>query len=204
MKDIHIREVLLRDLRSKHVADPNTVVIQEMGLCKGDARVDLAVVNGHLHGYEIKSDEDNLDRLPSQRDLYGKVFDRMTVVSGARHLSKVRRIVPEWWGIQRAELGKSGVEIHKVRGNKPNPKVDPQALAQLLWRDEALAKLRKLNLHSGLVNRPRKVLWARLVRELSVVELACEVRERLRTRPFWRPQIPTPSLQICAPTTVMW
>lgn len=187
MKDIHIREVLVRDLRSEHASDPKTIVIQEMGLCQGDARVDLAVINGHLHGYEIKSDEDDLDRLASQRDHYGRVFDRMTIVAGATHLSKIRGMIPKWWGIARAESDGGGLKIRKVRREKPNPNVDPKALVQLLWRDEVLEKLRQLNMHIGLMDKPRKILWAKLVKGLSIVELTQEVRERLRSRQFWRP-----------------
>lgn len=187
MKDIHIREALIRQLQTLYASEPRTLVVQEMGLCRGDARVDLAVINGHLHGYEIKSDEDNLDRLPSQRDLYGRVFDRITIVASGRHLREIRGMVPGWWGISQAEAGSQGVEIRKVRNEKPNPKVDPRALVQLLWRDEVLEKLRLIGLHKGIVDKPRKVLWAKLVKGLSADELALEVRNRLRSRKSWRP-----------------
>ena len=34
--------------------------VEELGVCRGRVRVDVAVVNGTLHGYEIKSDRDSL------------------------------------------------------------------------------------------------------------------------------------------------
>lgn len=34
------------------------------------ARLDTGVVNGQLVGYDIKSDHDNLDRLPGQMEVY--------------------------------------------------------------------------------------------------------------------------------------
>ena len=47
-----------------HRSEPNTVFLEELGLCQGDARVDYAVINGAMNGYEIKSDRDKLVRLP--------------------------------------------------------------------------------------------------------------------------------------------
>jgi len=63
------------------------------------------VVNGKLHGYEIKSDADTLKRLPAQAEVYSAVFDLVTIVVGEHHLDTVRAIVPEWWGIVKAASG---------------------------------------------------------------------------------------------------
>ena len=77
-------ESLRRSLHSylivQQQVEPDTTVIYELGLCQGSARVDLAVIDGQLHGYEIKSERDSLRRLRAQADLYNKVFDRVTLV----------------------------------------------------------------------------------------------------------------------------
>ncbi|HET7057847.1 MAG TPA: sce7726 family protein, partial [Nitrospiraceae bacterium] len=69
--DSDIRRVLRSKLLLKHADELDTVIIEELGLCRGQVRVDLSVVNGLLHGYEIKSDRDSLRRLRSQAELYG-------------------------------------------------------------------------------------------------------------------------------------
>lgn len=61
--DADIRSVLRSRLSFQHAAEADTVVIEELGLCRGQVRVDVSVVNGLLHGYEIKSDRDSLRRL---------------------------------------------------------------------------------------------------------------------------------------------
>ena len=61
-----IRASLHRRLVAKHQDEKGVVLIDELGLCKGSARVDLAVVGNQLHGYEIKSDRDSLRRLRTQ------------------------------------------------------------------------------------------------------------------------------------------
>ena len=86
--DAEIRSVLRSRLSQKHTRTSRTVFIEELGLCRGQVRVDLSVVNGLLHGYEIKSDRDSLRRLSGQVELYGKVFDRATLVVGERHLAE--------------------------------------------------------------------------------------------------------------------
>ena len=64
MRDSEIRNTLRATLLSEHAGDPTAVVIDELGICQGSARIDMAVVNGSLNGYEIKSDLDTLARLP--------------------------------------------------------------------------------------------------------------------------------------------
>ncbi|MDA8118743.1 MAG: sce7726 family protein, partial [Gammaproteobacteria bacterium] len=74
----------------------DTVVLDELGICRGEVRVDVAVVNGEIHGYEIKSDRDSLRRLASQVELYSKVLDQATLVAGERHFDAAAALLPEW------------------------------------------------------------------------------------------------------------
>jgi hypothetical protein len=74
--DVAIRPALRSRLLVEHAHDPETVLIEELGLRRGLVRVDIAVVNGLLHGYEIKSDRDSLRRLAKQVDVYSAVLDR--------------------------------------------------------------------------------------------------------------------------------
>ncbi len=64
MRDRDVRQALRRKVLRDHIGDSSTLVLDELGLRHGTCRVDIAVVNSLLHGYEIKSDADNLARLP--------------------------------------------------------------------------------------------------------------------------------------------
>nr|WP_237509606.1 sce7726 family protein [Pseudomonas oryzihabitans] len=55
----------------------------------GRNKADCVILNGSSTCYEIKSDFDNLDRLPEQLASYKKLFDKVYVVVGQSHLSKV-------------------------------------------------------------------------------------------------------------------
>ncbi len=186
MRDADIRNVLVPDLKLQY-DNSDTLIIQELGLCQGSVRVDVAVVNGSIHGYEIKSERDTLSRLESQQEIYNKVLDFVTIVADTRHLQKIEQTVPCWWGIDKV-TEKNGIpSTCTIRPGSRNPKVDPLSLVQLLWRDEALELLRKYNLHKGITSKPRRVLWDRLANNLSLSLLSTEIREVIKKRENWRP-----------------
>ena len=71
MNDLDIRKVLKSELLDKHGNDSETVILEELGLKHGRARIDLVIINDRMHGYEIKSDRDTLKRLPEQVQIHG-------------------------------------------------------------------------------------------------------------------------------------
>ncbi len=191
MRDGDIRTALLRRLDRRHSHDPETLILQELGLRHGAARVDIAVVNGSLHGYELKSDSDSLERLARQARVYGSVLDRVTLVVGRRHAEAAMQMVPDWWGVHVAEMGpRGGVLFSSVRRARNNPSQDPVAVAKLLWREEALELLHQLGAEKGFRSKPRAALYARLAEVARPEEIRSSVRDRLRGRTGWRSGAP--------------
>lgn len=197
--DAGIRAELLRMLSAEFASDPSTVVLDEFGILEGRNRVDVAVINGALHAFEIKSDRDTLARLDRQAHAYARVFDYVTVVATDRHIAALATLLPGWWGLSEARHVHAHVVIRRVRRPKRNPGVEPNALVQLLWRDEALRILVELGAARGLSGKPRRVVWQRLVETLDSIELlSLYVRETIKTRPEWRDHsapMATPSQQ---------
>lgn len=186
MRDSDVREALHMYLDNEHsqrAAD--TLLVDELGLC-GQVRVDVAVVNGALTGYELKSAQDTLRRLPVQAAVYSKVLDYAHLVVAQNHVRDARSMVPGWWGLIEASWTGTSVALTPVLEGKPNPGVDPYSLAQLLWRDEALRELELREIDKGVRTKPRNVLWQRLANEVPVEELRSVVRNRLKSRTGWR------------------
>ncbi len=184
MRERDIRSALLSDLNAKFPTD--TRIIQEMGLCRASARIDVAVINGSLHGYEIKSEQDTLERLPFQKAIYNRVMDFVNVVAGGRHLAKLRRKIPGWWGIFEAVPADEGAMIHEIRPGSRNPSVDANAVAQLLWREEALSLLEAFGLAAGVRSKSRRVLADRLADSVPLDVLSDAIRSILKVRENWR------------------
>lgn len=186
MRDYDIRTALKQKLKSINVIEPDTLIIDEVGLCKGAVRVDIAVVNGTFNGYEIKSEQDTLERLPLQEEVYSRTFDTVTIVTSGRHVNKIMERVPCWWGITEALMRGGEVWFQVIRQPALNPHIDPFSLVQLLWRDEAVTVLKERGLAEGMLSKPRRALWQRIADNLSVEELREVVRECLKARANWR------------------
>lgn len=125
MNDPEVRHALKRTVLSRYVRDPQSLVLDELGLRHGAARVDLAVVNGMIHGFEIKADRDTLYRLPSQASIYSSVLDRVTLVASSRHMKPALGLVPDWWGVIRIIAGpRGGIRFKSERRPRDNPRPD--------------------------------------------------------------------------------
>jgi hypothetical protein len=189
--DKTIRPALHSYLLAIHKNESDTVMVDELGLCCGKVRLDLAVVNGTFHGYEIKSDRDSLRRLSDQANVYGQVLDRATLVVGNRHIAEATQIIPAWWEILRFELKANNPCFETVRPGRENPGRDARALVELLWLDDALALLDQRGATRGIRGKPRRFLWDRICAEFDVEEIAETVRNRLKARASHR-SIPQP------------
>lgn len=194
MRDREVRQALHAKVLKEHHGDTNTLVLDELGLRHGTCRVDIAVVNGYLHGYEIKSDADTLDRLPGQVAVYDAVLDRSTLVVGERHVEKAKGKIPDWWGIKVVTAGpRGGIAFNTVRQPKLNLAIDAVALAELLWRPEAVDILQELGTPPATLRKPRAALYRYLAEVVELNELRKLIRQRLKARANWRGQRPPSS-----------
>jgi hypothetical protein len=174
-----MRHVLTSHLRHER---RHARLIPEMGVSHGDARIDLASVDESLDGFEIKSDHDDLRRLPTQAVAYGQVFDRLTLVTTERHLTAAQRAVPEWWGLATINCSRSSVD--QLREANQNPECDPLSVARLLWRPEL-----EVALATGPIRRRRTssiAMRQELVQSMPTDELRALVRQCLIDRTSWR------------------
>ncbi len=188
MKDQDIRAVLKTELTGRYAKDGDTLVLDELGVRNGTARIDLVVVNHQLHGYEIKSDLDSLRRLPDQIRVFSSVMDRITLVVGYRHAYNALKMVPEWWGVRLAEERERGgiVVLTSARLSRDNPGVDINAVVALLWRDEALGILDEMGAADGVRSKTRTEIYRRLVQISKPDYLRARIRRQLRGREGWR------------------
>ncbi len=185
LSDSAIRSVLRARLQEQDSA-PDTVLIEELGLLRGHVRLDIAVVNGLIHGYEIKSDRDSLRRLRTQVHVYGKILDRATLVVGGRFLSAAPRLVPAWWGLLHAHDSRNGIRIDRLRPARRNPQRDPRMLVELLWLNDAVRLLELRGVARGVRHKPRRVVWDHVCAHFGIDDIASAVRLRLKARAMRR------------------
>ena len=185
--DSEIREALHRKKLKRLHACGNTFVVDELGLAHAKVRVDVAVINGCVHGFEIKSALDTLDRLPNQLILYEECLGRLTVVCDEKHVRAVRKIVPSWCGILKAMKGRRGaIDFRTIRRSQRNPHVQAERLAHLLWRAEAVELLMRFNAPQHVLRKPRKQLYKCLAELLTIEQITAFIREFMTARRDWR------------------
>jgi len=171
----------------RYLATPNAMILEEVGIRHGAARVDFLLVNGLLHGFELKSNKDNLHRLENQIPIYSSVLDRVTLIVGYRLADKALAMIPDWWGVKLASLGNRGaIQFRDARTPKNNPDVQKEALAKLLWQGQALDVLKELGADAGVRSKTRREIYARLAERADLDLIRTKVRYYLSQRKSYR------------------
>lgn len=185
MRDFEIRKVLRDNTLKKFIDDANSKVVDELNIPITKSRIDIAVVNGHLHGYEIKSSRDTLNRLPHQIEGYTKVFDYLTVISENNHHEKILEILPKWVGLGICIKTSNGYKIKTIRKPYFNRNKEGFYIAKLLWRDEieTILKDNEIPFHR------KNTLWQLseiLGANMPITKLSKKVRETIKLRENWK------------------
>jgi hypothetical protein len=94
-------------------------------------------------------------------------------------------VIPSWWGVRVATPAPTGVYLQQERMSCQNPQLDSLLVAQLLWKDEALAVLERHQLAKGYRARRVKDIHLHLARSLPAAVLGEEVRKSLKCRERW-------------------
>lgn len=187
--DSDIRKVLFNSFLNEkdYIEEPDTVIINELDVCAGISRADIVVVNGKIHGYEIKSKQDNLGRLPGQIESYNRVFNTMTIVTYKSHLKKIRSIVPKWWGIKCIYEEDGNIILKNVRKPKENSNINIQNVAMLLWKDEMIDLLLSYSdITRGYKSKTRFELSYMIQQNINSNIVQEYVRNVLKNRTDWK------------------
>lgn len=180
-----LRNLALKLIEDQFGSNESNLVVEELGLSFGNSRVDIAVVNGSLIGFEIKSDFDNLKRLPSQIEMYQRYFDKVFLITTNHHLSDALELIPKNWGVYVAKGEKSDGKLVRVRAAKKNIETDSAYIIRLVWKNEALNYLENLGLR-GIKSKTKDELYNLLLAYTSTKRIKQFVIDTLKNRSIWR------------------
>lgn len=186
MTEQKIRSDIRAEITNRFSRHPGTRVIEEMEVCSGKARVDVAVISDLLIGIEIKGPSDDLHRLPGQASQYSRCFDQMVLVVHDRLAGAAAKLVPTWWGIVvGAECGNSYTYRLRRRPRK-NPEAKADAVLSLLWRVEIARLWAELFLTAAPAKASKKRLRYELLSTFSTERLRAAGISLLKNRLDWR------------------
>ena len=183
MKDFQIRQLLNRTELLKYHNDNESRVVEELDIVVAKARIDIAVINGSFHGYEIKGASDTLLRLPNQLIAYSYIFDYLTIITEEKYHKKVQDLVPDWVAVYTCSK-KSDQLVIKKEGSL-NPHKNGFHLAQLLWREELFQVLDEFKIQYKKKYR-NWILCEILSIHFDVNHLSDVVRTILKNRQNWK------------------
>lgn len=190
-KDTEIRKAFHEKRLKKLRVHPETIIVDELGLAHAKSRIDIAVINGCIHGYEIKSALDTLDRLETQLEIYQQTLQRLTFVLSPKHVAAVMDRAPEWTGIIVATKGpRQGVVFKALRRPALNPEVNPVMMAHLLWRSEAVQLLTDMGFTDKALRGSRIQLYELLCSKLTAKQITTHIRQCMINRLVWRDPSP--------------
>jgi hypothetical protein len=114
----------------------DAVLINEMVYANWTRRADLAVANGHLHAFEIKSDFDSLRRLEGQIEIYLERFDKLTLVVSPKFLDVVLASTPSRVAVWSVFEENGCTKIQVIRTGRKAKVQNRLVLIDYLLRDE--------------------------------------------------------------------
>lgn len=169
LSEAQIREGLLAYLSMTAVGDG--LIRSELPVLH--SRIDVVRISSErLEGFEIKSDFDELSRLPSQAENYNQVFDGLTLVTGGRLAAEATCRTPRFWGILQARVTMDGKMVFvRHQDCRPNPRVTALGLASMLWRDEAAQCLSTLSAVEVRTSWDRRRLRKEIVEHVTMPAL---------------------------------
>ena len=183
LHDADIRPALLQALAQRYSAC-DALVINELNIAMGFSKLDVAVLNGHLDGYEIKSDRDSLVRLPRQMREYEQICDQLTIVTTQRYCASVEAILPDWCGIIIAAVSDGWLGLRMYRKPTQSPSWDVLALMLLLWQNETINFAHSFGFRAPR-NMAKGLIHSQLARRIPHDVLREGVLHRLRQRTQW-------------------
>jgi len=161
-------------------------LVEEMAVCSGRARIDLAVIGDRLTGIEIKGPRDSVTRLPGQVKAYSQCFDHVVLIVDESLATKAGALIPDWWGLIAGRQVDGRIRYRLLRPLETNPSLNLEKVLSLLWREEIDALLFEL---LGTNSRPRatkKSIRAELLAQVDPPMLHRASLRKLRDRTAWR------------------
>ncbi|AKF46323.1 sce7726 family protein [Pseudomonas fragariae (ex Marin et al. 2024)] len=114
----------------------DAVIINEMVVANWSRRADIAVANGRLYGFEIKSHFDTLKRLPGQVESFQAHFDKVVVVAATKFIASIQRDYPSEIGILEVYEVSGRAKIRQVRPGRICEVKDVSKLTSLITKSE--------------------------------------------------------------------
>ena len=152
------------------------VICSELPFADRHRRADIAIINeDYLTAYEIKSEADNLDKLPEQIIDYSNCFDYVYVVLSLKHLETAKQLVSRQVGIYVFE----NRAVKLIRVAKLRKRLDKRSILSMLTTNQLSKLLRNIGLAKTKKYQSKQMQIEGISGVLKLSEIRSVVRELL-------------------------
>jgi hypothetical protein len=162
LSDKSIRSELINFLNNRAPA-PNAI-IEELRVHDGNAIADVVAVYKNAHCFEIKGENDTLNRILRQAEYYNTTFTKITLVTTENHLSTAEKLIPNYWGVLLAKSCGDKISFSYVRKAKHNTSISKALALSMLWKSELITIANDLN-NVGLKKSITRAQLAEIIAE---------------------------------------
>ncbi len=180
LSDPVIRAALL-DKLSRGRPQPKAL-IEELRIHNGNAIADIVAIYNEAHCYEIKGENDKIERIIGQGQYYDRAFRKVTLVTTSRHIKKAVAIAPDHWGIMEAKINNLGrVTFRSIRSARKNISFDKRMALLTLWRNELMEIASQMEEKIGAKTN-RDTLSQLISQSYGIQELSYTISKALAVR----------------------
>ncbi|QIF96205.1 sce7726 family protein [Proteus vulgaris] len=180
LNDKELRFALIDWLHRKSMKPQK--IIEELSVNNGLAIADVVAIYKDLHCYEIKGDNDRIERILKQGLSYDLSFRKITLLTTEKHKLKALSLAPSHWGILIAHINKGQIKLSYARKTKANVGFSPMVALSTLWKSEMLEILTKENIPILSKDKNRDTISQRISSQLNKLSISNEISDKLLQR----------------------
>lgn len=158
----------------------DAILMSEMVIANWSRRADLAIANGRLCAFEIKSDGDSLKRLPGQVDSFSAHFDKVTVVAVSKFVPSILKDYPTHVGVLEIYTSGGSIKFRQARAGRLVENRDFFRLSTFLTKSEIVKLLRRNGYKLSLEASRRQLIES--VSKLPLKQVKAFVLECVKAR----------------------
>lgn len=180
LNDKELREALVPWLYRKSVKPKK--IIEELSVNNGFAIADVVAIYKDMHCFEIKGDNDKIERILKQGVSYNLSFRKISLVTTLKHRDKALLLSPPHWGVIIASEMNGQVKFSYERKCKNNSSFNPTVALATLWKSEMLEILNKEKIYLPNKDKTRDLISLRISDVLDKISISSEISDKILHR----------------------
>lgn len=180
LNDKELRGALIEWLYRKSVKPKK--IIEELHVNNGFAIADVVAIYKDMHCFEIKGDNDKVERVIKQGVSYDLSFRKITLVTTERNKRKALAILPTHWGVIVAKEINGEIKFAYERKCRENINFNPLVALSTLWKSEMLEILDKENIQIKNKDKNRDMISLQIYNVLNKLTISSEISDKVFQR----------------------